>query len=86
MRTLIRDMVHRTRQCWRLRFTGLDETIANSIVNGLNKMLARNVCTNPEHPLRAASEEALANLAWDLQYDPEMQGQGRRRCVRPVAR
>ena len=68
---LIHAMVH-DRANALLRFTGLDETIANSIVTGLNKMLAE-MADNPDHPLRVRAEEALANLAWDLQYDPEMQ-------------
>ncbi len=67
---LIHAMVHERANAL-LRFTGLDETIANSIVNGLNKMLVE-MSSDPDHPLRVRAEEALANLAWDLQYDPEM--------------
>ena len=55
-----------------LRWTGLDETLATSVVKGLHKMLAE-VAEDPEHPLRAKANEGLVLLAHDLQHSPEMQ-------------
>lgn len=55
-----------------LRWTGLDETLATSVVRGLHKMLAE-VAEDPAHPLRAKANEGLALLAHDLQHSPEMQ-------------
>lgn len=55
-----------------LRWTGLDENLANAIIDGLDK-LVRDMAEDPDHPLRAKAEEALAKLADDLQHDPEMQ-------------
>lgn len=69
---MVRDMIH-SRANALLRFTGLDERLANSVLDGLYKLLAE-VLVDPEHPLRAKVEEALHNLARDLQDDPEMQG------------
>lgn len=66
---LIRDMIH-ARANALLRLTGLDETIANAILDGLQKMLAEMVA-DPDHPLRAKGEEGLAKLAHDLQHDHE---------------
>lgn len=53
-----------------LRWTGLDERLAASVLDGLYKLLAE-VLVNPDHPLRAKVEEGLASLAHDLQHDPE---------------
>jgi uncharacterized membrane-anchored protein YjiN (DUF445 family) len=69
--TLVRDMVHQ-RAGSVLRWTGLDETLANKIIDGLHKMLTE-MTEDPEHPLRAKAEEGLAHLAIDLQDDPVMQ-------------
>ncbi|NIJ08835.1 uncharacterized membrane-anchored protein YjiN (DUF445 family) [Sphingomonas vulcanisoli] len=55
-----------------LRWTGLDETVATKVLEGLFKMLA-DVADDPHHPLRDKAEEGLARLAWRLQHDPEMQ-------------
>ena len=68
---LIREMIHE-RAGSVLRWTGLDETLANKIIDGLNKMLA-DMADDPEHRLRAKAEEGLAHLAIDLQDDPKMQ-------------
>jgi uncharacterized membrane-anchored protein YjiN (DUF445 family) len=68
---LIREMIHE-RAGAVLRFTGLDETLANKIIDGLNKMLA-DMADDPTHRLRAKAEEGLAHLAIDLQDDPKMQ-------------
>jgi uncharacterized membrane-anchored protein YjiN (DUF445 family) len=68
---LLRDMVHK-RAGSILRWTGLDENLANAIIDGLHKMLD-DMATDPVHPLRAKAEEGLAHLAIDLQDDPKMQ-------------
>jgi uncharacterized membrane-anchored protein YjiN (DUF445 family) len=68
---LVRDMVHK-RAGGILRWTGLDERLANAIIDGLQKMLD-DMATEPDHPLRAKAEEGLATLAHDLQHDRKMQ-------------
>ena len=68
---LIREMVH-AKAGSVMRWTGLDETLANAIIDGLQKMLAE-MADDPAHPLRAKAEEGLAHLAIDLQDDPVMQ-------------
>ena len=67
---VVRNMVHE-RAGSILRWTGLDETIANKIIDGLDKMLV-DMAEQPDHPLRAKAEEGLATLARDLQHKPEM--------------
>jgi uncharacterized membrane-anchored protein YjiN (DUF445 family) len=67
---MIRDMVQE-RAGALLRWTGLDETLANKIIDGLDK-LARDLARDPEHPIRQRAEEALELLAYDLQHDPKM--------------
>ncbi|ODU20338.1 MAG: hypothetical protein ABS87_11150 [Sphingomonas sp. SCN 67-18] len=68
---LIREMVH-DRAGSIMRWTGLDEKLANAIIDGLLKMLDE-MSEDPGHPLRAKAEEGLARLAEDLQTDPAMQ-------------
>ncbi|UUL84277.1 DUF445 domain-containing protein [Sphingomonas qomolangmaensis] len=68
---LIRAMVHE-RAGAVLRWTGLDETLANKIIDGLEK-LVHAMADDPDHPLRAKAEEGLAQLAHDLQHDPATQ-------------
>ncbi len=68
---LIREIVHAQAGSV-MRWTGLDETLANKIIDGLNKMLSE-MAEDPEHRLRAKAEEGLAHLAIDLQDDPKMQ-------------
>ena len=53
-----------------LRWTGLDEKLANSVLDGLYRMLAE-VLVDPDHQLRKTVEEGLAKLAHDLGHDPE---------------
>ena len=53
-----------------LRWTGLDEKLANSVLDGLYRMLAE-VLIDPDHQLRKTVEEGLAKLADDLAHDPE---------------
>ncbi len=67
---LIREMVHERANAI-LRVTGIDERIANSIINGLHKLLGE-MAGDPDHPLRARVEEGLADLAERLQTDPVM--------------
>jgi len=67
---LIRQMVHE-RAGALMRWTGLDETLANKIIDGLDK-LATELADNPDHPIRARAEEALELLAYDLQHDLKM--------------
>ncbi len=69
---LIRDLIHRRANAV-LRWTGLDENLANSVLDGLYKLLAE-VIVDPQHPLRAKIEEGLAKLGQDLQHDPELRG------------
>ena len=66
---LIRDMVHQRAGRF-LRMAGLDEKLANAIVDGLRK-LTIEMAVDPDHPLRAKAEEGLAKLAHNLQHDPE---------------
>lgn len=67
---LIRDLIHRRANAV-LRWTGLDERVANSVIDGLYKLLAE-VIVDPEHPLRSKIEEGLAKLATDLRDDAEL--------------
>jgi uncharacterized membrane-anchored protein YjiN (DUF445 family) len=67
---MIRAMVH-DRAGAVLRWTGLDETLANKIIDGLNGLI-NDMAEEPDHPLRAKAEEGLATLAQDLQHDPTM--------------
>lgn len=68
--TMIRGIVHD--RAWKIvRWTGLDETVADKLIQALEKLLDE-VADNPDHPLRKRAEEGLANLAWDLQYDEEV--------------
>jgi len=68
---LIRQMVHE-RAGKVLRWTGLDENLADAILSGLRKLLAE-MAQDPGHPLRLKAEEGMAKLAFDLQFDLEMQ-------------
>jgi len=68
---MIREMIH-TRANAIMRWTKLDETLANAILDGLYKMLAEIVVV-PDHPIRRKAEEGLEQLAHDLIHDPAMQ-------------
>ena len=68
---MIREMIH-TRANAILRWTKLDETLANAILDGLYKMLAEIVVV-PDHPIRRKAEEGLEQLSHDLIHDPAMQ-------------
>jgi len=67
---LIRAMVH-DRAGSVMRWTGLDETLANKIIDGLDNLLFE-MASDPDHPLREKAEEGLGTLADDLQHSPEM--------------
>jgi uncharacterized membrane-anchored protein YjiN (DUF445 family) len=66
---LIREMVHK-RANWVLKLAGLDAKLADAIVDGLRKLSA-DMHTDPAHPVRIKIEQALADLANDLQTRPE---------------
>ncbi|WP_408021987.1 DUF445 domain-containing protein [Sphingomonas cremea] len=66
---LIREMVHK-RANWVLKLAGLDAKLADAIVDGLRKLTA-DMHTDPAHPVRIKIEEALAQLANDLQTNPD---------------
>ena len=68
---IIRDMVHE-RAGRILRWTGLDENVADALISGLNKLLF-DMADYPDHPLRLRVNEMLAELAYDMQHDKEMQ-------------
>jgi uncharacterized membrane-anchored protein YjiN (DUF445 family) len=67
---MIRDMV-KQRANWVMKLAGLDEKLSGAIVDGLRK-LTIDMAIDPHHPVRLKAEEGLAQLAWDLQHDPEM--------------
>src|SRR3954451_16873395 len=62
---LIREMVHKKAN-WVLKLAGLDAKLANAIIDGLKKLTVE-MSTDPAHPVRTKVEEALAQLANDLQ-------------------
>ncbi|HET6941259.1 MAG TPA: DUF445 domain-containing protein [Sphingomicrobium sp.] len=66
---LIRDMVHKKAN-WALKLAGLDAKLADAIIDGLRKLTVE-MSTDPAHPVRVKAEEALAQLANDLQTRPE---------------
>ncbi len=66
---LIREMVHKKAN-WVLKLAGLDAKLADAIIDGLRKLTAE-MSTDPAHPVRVKIEEALAQLANDLQSKPE---------------
>lgn len=67
---MVRDMVQ-ARANAVIRWTGLDDRLANSVLDGLYKLLAE-MHVDPNHPVRGKVEEGLKNLARDLQHDSEM--------------
>jgi uncharacterized membrane-anchored protein YjiN (DUF445 family) len=66
---LIREMVHKKAN-WVLKLAGLDAKLADAIIDGLRKLTVE-MSTDPGHPVRIKVEEALAQLANDLQTKPE---------------
>ncbi|MEH6757397.1 MAG: DUF445 domain-containing protein [Parasphingorhabdus sp.] len=67
---VIRAIVH-DRANTVMRWTGLDDRLANEVVDGLYKLLA-DMASDPEHPVRAKTEEAMVQLAQELKSDPEL--------------
>jgi uncharacterized membrane-anchored protein YjiN (DUF445 family) len=70
-RALIFQIVHE-RSGTIMRWTGLDETLATKIIEGLDRLL-KEAAEDPQHGLRVKVEEGLATLAFDLQHDPATQ-------------
>ncbi len=66
VRTIIHDRANTV-----MRWTGLDERLANGILDGLYKLLAETVVID-DHPLRRRIEESLESLAEALVHDAEM--------------
>jgi len=66
---LIREMVHKKAN-WVLKLAGLDAKLADAIIDGLKKLTVE-MSEDPAHPVRQKVEEALAQLANDLQTRPE---------------
>ncbi|TIX49310.1 DUF445 domain-containing protein [Alteraurantiacibacter aquimixticola] len=64
---MVRNMIHQRANAV-LRWTGLDERLSNSVLDGLYRLLAE-ILVDPEHPLRGKVEEGLAKFAHDLQHD-----------------
>ena len=67
---LIRQMVH-DRSGSILRWTGLDSTVADKIIDGIDRLLTE-LAADPAHPLRQKIEEQLRDLAEKLRSDPAM--------------
>jgi uncharacterized membrane-anchored protein YjiN (DUF445 family) len=80
---LLRRMIHDKANAV-LRWTGLDEKLANAILDGLYKLLAETLVV-PDHPLRLKIEEGLQNLSRDLVYDPEMRARVERMKLEVLA-
>ena len=68
---VFRQMIHE-RAGSVLRWTGLDETLSTKILDGLFRLLG-DMAEDPDHPLRARTEEGLADFAERLQHDPALQ-------------
>ena len=73
---LIRQIIH-DHAGGLLRWTGLDETLAGAVLDGLYRLLAETLVM-PDHPLRGRIIEGLDQLADDLLHSPEMQERVRR--------
>jgi uncharacterized membrane-anchored protein YjiN (DUF445 family) len=66
---LIREMVHKKAN-WVLKLAALDTKLADAIIDGLRK-LTLEMSTDPDHPVRLKVQEALVQLAADLQSNPD---------------
>lgn len=64
---MVRAVIHERANAL-IRWVGLDEKLANSVLDGLYRLLAE-VLVDPNHPLRAKIEEGLEKLAHDLIHD-----------------
>lgn len=67
---VIRTIVHERANAV-MRWTGLDDRVANEVMDGLYKLLA-DMAVDPKHPVRAKTEESLVELADELKTDPEL--------------
>ncbi len=67
---LVQRMVQRRANAL-LRWTGLDQRLSSSVLDGLYRLLAE-ILVEPAHPVRLKVDEGLAKLAHDLQHDPAM--------------
>jgi len=67
----VREIIHQRAHAI-LRWTGLDERLANGVLDGIYRLFAE-VLVQPDHPMRDRVEEALVQLAHDLRYDPATQ-------------
>jgi uncharacterized membrane-anchored protein YjiN (DUF445 family) len=67
---MVRQIIHEKANAV-IRWTGLDERLANSVLDGLYRLLAE-VLVDPDHPLRRKIEQGLEQLAHDLQHDEAM--------------
>lgn len=54
-----------------MRWTGLDDRLANEVLDGLYKLLA-DMASDPSHPVRAKTEEAIVQLSHELKTDAEL--------------
>lgn len=68
---LVRDIIY-ARANSLVRWTGLDEKLANAVLDGIYKLLAEAL-VDQHHPLRHKVQEGLQTLAVQLLDDPEMQ-------------
>ena len=57
-----------------MRWTGLDDRLANEVLDGMYKLFA-DIAADPKHPVRAKTEESLVQLADELKNDPELRQQ-----------
>lgn len=67
---LLRQMIHERANSL-LRWTGLDERIANAVLEGFYRLLAECL-VHKDHPFRLKLEDMLHKLASDLLHDPAM--------------
>jgi uncharacterized membrane-anchored protein YjiN (DUF445 family) len=67
----VREVIHQRANVV-LRWTGLDERLANSVLDGIYRLFAE-MLVQPQHPMRAKVEESLVQLAHDLLNDPKTQ-------------
>ncbi|CAA9489687.1 MAG: probable membrane protein STY4873 [uncultured Sphingomonadaceae bacterium] len=67
---VVRAVVYQ-RAGWVVRLAGLDERLADAILNGLRKLVV-DIEADRLHPIRLKAEEGFAELAHRLQHDAEL--------------
>jgi len=67
---MVRTMIHERANGF-MRFTGIDQRIANSVLDGLYKLLAEMI-VQPDHPLKRKIEDMLDDLSVRLVEDADM--------------